>query len=234
MLNVLAGYDPLDPASARVPTEDYTAGLDKGVAGLRIGVLRSWYEATSEPEVIAAVDAALETLSGLGASIVDVEIPSIEFTKAISVIMMPEAFAYHEADLRETPELYGPALAPRLLTGGLFLAHEYVQAQRARAILKEETASVLREVDLLITPSTPKTAPTFAQAYDEAWRRGPSYTGLYNMTGLPALSVPCGFDSAGLPIGLQIAGRPFAEATVLQAGHTYERATSWHTRHPEV
>ena len=86
----------------------------------------------------------------------------------------------------------------------------------------------------MITPTTPKTAPTFEQAYSETFRRGPHYTSLYNMTGLPALSVPCGFDSAGLPIGLQIAGRPFAEATVLQAGHAYERASGWYTRHPVV
>lgn len=232
MLNALAGYDPKDPASARVPVEDYTAGLGKSIAGTRIGVLRSWYEPTTEPEVNAAVDAALDTFRSLGAVVTDVEIPHIEFTLSSQVIMLPEAFAYHEADLRETPELYAAPLRNRFLLGGLVLAYEYVQAQRARQILKEEVESVLRDVDLLVTPTTPKTAPTFEQAYDEAFRRGPHYTSLYNMTGLPALSVPCGFDGNGLPIGLQIAGRPFAEGAVLQAGHAYERAAGWYTRHP--
>jgi aspartyl-tRNA(Asn)/glutamyl-tRNA(Gln) amidotransferase subunit A len=234
MLNALAGYDPKDPASARVPVEDYTAGLGKSIAGTRIGVLRSWYEPATDPEVTAAVDAALETFTSLGATVTDVEIPHIEFTACNPVIMLSEAFAYHEADLRETPELYAPQLRDRFLLGGLFLAYEYVQAQRARQILKTEAEAVLREVDLLITPTTPKTAPTFEQAYGETFRRGPHYTSLYNQTGLPALSVPCGFDSTGLPIGLQIAGRPFAEAAVLQAGHAYERAAGWHTRHPEI
>jgi aspartyl-tRNA(Asn)/glutamyl-tRNA(Gln) amidotransferase subunit A len=234
MLNGLAGYDPKDPASARVPVEDFTAALGKSIAGTRIGVLRSWYEPTADAEVIAAVDAALETFTTLGATVTDVEIPHIELTACNTAIMLPEAFAYHEADLRETPELYAPQLRNRFLLGGLVLAHEYVQAQRARQILKAEVETVLREVDLLVTPTTPKTAPTFEQAYSEAYRRGPHYTSLYNLTGLPALSAPCGFDGSGLPIGLQIAGRPFAETAVLQAGHAYERAAGWYTRHPAL
>jgi aspartyl-tRNA(Asn)/glutamyl-tRNA(Gln) amidotransferase subunit A len=232
MLNALAAYDPKDPASARVPSEDYTAGLGQSIAGTRIGVLRSWYEPDTDPEVNAAVDAALATLQSLGATVTDVEIPHIAYAASSSAIMLPEAFAYHEADLRESPEMYAAPLRNRFLLGGLVLAHEYVQAQRARAILKDEVESVLHEVDLLVTPSTPKTAATFEQSYAETFRRGPGYTSVYNMTGLPALSVPCGFDSSGLPIGLQIAGRPFAEAAVLQAGHAYEQAAGWHMRHP--
>jgi aspartyl-tRNA(Asn)/glutamyl-tRNA(Gln) amidotransferase subunit A len=234
MLNAMAGYDARDPASARVPLEDFTAKLGQSLAGTRIGVLRSWYTPGTVPPVAAAVDAALDVFRSLGATVTDVEISSIELVTASSAIMMPEAFAYHEADLRATPEMYAAPLRNRFLTGGLYLAHEYVQAQRARAILKAEVADLLHEVDLLVTPTTPTTAPTFEQAYGEFFRRGPHYTSIYNMTGLPALSVPCGFDDNGLPIGLQIAGRPFAEATVLQAGHAYERETDWHRRHPSV
>jgi aspartyl-tRNA(Asn)/glutamyl-tRNA(Gln) amidotransferase subunit A len=234
MLNVLAGYDHADPASARVPAEDYTAALGSPVKGLKIGVLRSWYADGADAEVMTAVDSALTVLTGMGAVVEDVAIPSIELAKVSPAIMMSEAFSYHEADLRENPEKFNPLLSNRLKTGGLFLGYEYVNAQRARQVLKTEVTALLKEVDVLLTPTTAKTATPFETAYVEMSRRGPSYTSLFNMTGLPALSIPCGFDSAGLPIGLQIAGRPFAEKTVLQLGHAYERAAGWYTRHPAI
>ncbi len=234
MLNAMAGHDAKDPASARVPTEDFTATLGAGISGLKIGVLRSWYEPDTATAVTAAVDTAYRVLKDLGAIVTDVEIPNVSLAASISAIMMPEAYAYHAADLAETPEKYAPQLRARLASGGLYLADEYVSAQRARQILKQDVAELLKDVDLLVTPTAAKTAPGFDTAYAEAMRRGPSYTGLFNMTGLPALSVPCGFDETGMPIGLQIAGRPFAEATVLRAGHAYEQAAGWHARHPEL
>lgn len=234
MLGAMAGYDPKDPASVNVLVEDYTAGLGKSLAGVRVGVLRSWYEPDTAPEVAAAVGGALDVLRALGAVVSNVTLPSIEFAKSTAVIIQSEAYSYHAADLAKTPEKYAPQLRDRLMLGGVYLAEEYVQAQRARAILKEETATLLREVDLLVTPTAPKTAPTFETAYSEGYRRGAAYTSLFNMTGLPALSVPCGFDPAGLPIGLQIAGRPFAEGLVLRAGHAYQGATDWHHRHPAL
>jgi aspartyl-tRNA(Asn)/glutamyl-tRNA(Gln) amidotransferase subunit A len=234
MLGAMAGYDPKDPASANVPVEDYTAALGKSIKGLKVGVLRSWYEGVTNAEVNAAVDSALDVLRSLGAETVDVEVPSMAYAQSISVIMLSEAYSYHQGDLAATPELYAEPLKNRFLAGALFLAYEYVNAQRARQILKEDTAAVLKQVDVLISPTSPSTAPTFEQSYKEAFRRGPSFTGFYNMTGLPALSIPCGFDSNGLPIGLQIAGRPFAESTVLQVGHAYERAAGWYTRHPAL
>jgi aspartyl-tRNA(Asn)/glutamyl-tRNA(Gln) amidotransferase subunit A len=234
MMNALAGYDALDPASAAVPTEDYTAALDRGVTGLRVGVLRSWYTPDTNPEVAAAVDAAVAVLGELGAVVSDVTLPSVGLAPAYHVIAMSEAYAYHAADLRETPEKFALTLRNRLLSGALYQAHEYVNAQRARQILIDETAALLREVDVLVTPANPTTAPTFEQSYAETLRRGASYSTLFNLTGLPALVLPCGFDDAGLPIGLQVAGRPFAEATVLRAGHAYQRATDWHTRHPNL
>ena len=235
MLSAMAGYDAKDPASADVPPEDFTAALGSSIRGMRVGVLRSWYESSASASVIAAVDAALEVLTGMGAAVRDVDIPHIELVKSAQVINSAEAYAYHAADLAETPEKYPPLLRSSLSSGALYLAHEYVNAQRARQILKQEVAALLKDVDVLVTPTFAKTAPTFAQAYaDQRRRLSVSYTSLYNMTGLPALSIPCGFDDAGLPIGLQIAGRPFAEATVLQVGHAYERAAGWHTRHPPL
>jgi aspartyl-tRNA(Asn)/glutamyl-tRNA(Gln) amidotransferase subunit A len=233
MLNALAAYDPKDPASANVPAEDYTLSLGRSIKGMRVGVLRSWYTPTADEAVAETVEAALVTLKELGAEVVDVEIPHIGYTAVSSAIMMPEAYAYHQADLMETPEKYAPQLRARLLSGGLFLAHEYVNAQRARQILRQEVAETLRGVDVLVSPTSAQLAPTFEESYTSAMRRRQSYTGLYNMTGLPAISVNCGFVD-GLPVGLQVAGRPFAESTVLQVAHAYERAAGWYTRHPAL
>ena len=234
MLAPMSGYDPLDPGSAKQPVSDYTAALGSSIRGLKIGVLRSWYAPTAAEEVQAAVDGALAVFTSLGAVVKDVELPSIDLAKAVSAVMLPEAYSYHAADLNETPQNYGPQLVNRLKAGGLFFAHEYVTAQRARSILREDIKALLSNVDILVSPTSPKPAPTFDEAYGEAMRRGASYTSLYNMTGLPALSIPCGFTDAGLPIGLQLAGRPFDEATVLQAGHAYEQSAGWFQRHPQL
>jgi aspartyl-tRNA(Asn)/glutamyl-tRNA(Gln) amidotransferase subunit A len=232
MLAAIAGYDPKDPASARAPADDYTTPLTMGVRGLRVGVLRSYYEERSKPYVVAAVDAALGVLEELGATVSDVTIPHIELAKVSSAIMLPEAFAYHAPDLLETPEKYPPFLRNRLRSGALYLAHEYVNAQRARQILKQEFAEALRQLDVLVTPTRGDTAMTFPEAYED-YSRGPSYTTIYNLSGLPAISIPCGFHE-GLPMGLQIAGRPFDEATVLRVAHAYEQATGWYLRHPAL
>jgi aspartyl-tRNA(Asn)/glutamyl-tRNA(Gln) amidotransferase subunit A len=234
MLNAMAGYDPKDPASAKAPVEDYTAGLKSGVRGLRVGVLRSWFTPLADPGVAAAVNDAAKLLEGLGAEIVEVDVPHIDLAVVNSIILLSEAYSYHAKDLAETPELYAAQLKDRMLSGALFFASEYVNAQRARMLLKQELAEALKGVDVLISPTSPKTAPTFEGAYGEAMRRGLSFTGLYNLTGLPAMSIPCGFDDEGLPIGLQIAGRPFDEATVLKVAHAYERSAGWYTRHPAI
>jgi aspartyl-tRNA(Asn)/glutamyl-tRNA(Gln) amidotransferase subunit A len=235
LLGVMAGHDPKDPASARVPVGDYTSDLGKGVRGLRIGVPRAFFAEETTPEVAQAFDAALETLRALGAEVREIDWPALRFAAVNSLLITVEAFAYHEADLRATPEKFAPQLRNRMRSGGLYLSSEYVQAQRARRLMIEEARALLREVDLFALPSTPRTAPTFEEAYALPGPRRPAgFTGPFNMTGLPALSVCCGFDTNGLPIGLQLAGRPFDEATVLRAGHTYERAAGWHTRHPAL
>jgi aspartyl-tRNA(Asn)/glutamyl-tRNA(Gln) amidotransferase subunit A len=234
MMSALAGYDRHDPAAADVPAEEFRAGLDRGVRGLRIGVPRSWYAPTVSAEVGAAVDAALEVFRGLGAAVVDVELPSVALGMAAQSMIVAEGYSYHAGDLAAVSDLYSPGLRNRLSSGALMLASDYLAAQRAREVLKAEMATLLTEVDLLVSPSNPTTAPTFEQGARDALRRGPGYTGLYNMTGQPALSIPCGFDGSGLPIGLQIAGRPFADRTVLRAGHAYERAAGWYTRHPAL
>jgi aspartyl-tRNA(Asn)/glutamyl-tRNA(Gln) amidotransferase subunit A len=234
LLQSLAGHDPADPASSRAPVADYVGPLAGGVRGLRVGVPRAYFFDGIEPDVAAGFERALGTLRELGAEVRDVAIPSIGVTPAFMAIMLSEAFAYHERDLRERPGLYGEVLREKLLAGALVTASEYAQAQRLRARLARDMAVVLRTVDVLATPTVRATATPFSAVLDPDFPFPRTNMPPFNMTGLPALAVPCGFAANGLPLSLQIAGRPFDEATVLRVGHAYEQATDWHRRRPPV
>jgi aspartyl-tRNA(Asn)/glutamyl-tRNA(Gln) amidotransferase subunit A len=234
LLQALAGYDTADPASSREPVPDYVAPLVRGIRNLRIGVPREYFCEGLDPEVEKGFEQAIATLRQLGASVQDVQIPSIQSAPAYMVILLSEAYAYHERDLREHPELFGEVLRERMLAGGLITGSEYVQAQRIRVRLQGDMADVLRRVDVLATPTSPKPAATFTAMYDPNPEMPRSNTGPFNMTGLPTLAVPIGFSASGLPLSMQITGRPFDEATVLRVGHTYEQNAEWHTRHPNV
>jgi aspartyl-tRNA(Asn)/glutamyl-tRNA(Gln) amidotransferase subunit A len=234
LLQAMAGHDPADPASSPAPVEDYAAALDGGVRGLRIGVPRNYFFEDADAEIVAAFEEALRTLRALGAEVRDVVLPSLAATHSFLVILLAEAFAYHERDLRERPELYGDVLRERLLAGALVTGAEYVQAQRVRATIGAEVGETLRAVDLLATPTTPKPATPFSAAHDPDFGFPRSNMAPFNLTGLPTLALPCGFSSAGLPLSLQLAGRPFEETTVLRAGHAYQRATDWHRRRPAL
>ncbi len=234
LLQAMAGHDPADPASSTVPVDDYLAPLRRGVSGLRIGVPRNYFFEGVDTEVQRAFEDALDTLRKLGAEVRDVRIPSMQSAHSFLLILVAEAFAYHERDLRERPELYGEIARERLLSGALVTASEYTQAQRIRAEMCAETAEVMREVDVLATPTTPKPATPFTTAYDPELGFPRSNMAPFNLTGLPTLALPCGFSASGLPLSLQLSGRPFEEATVLRVGHAYEKATAWHTRRPPV
>ncbi len=234
LLQALVGHDPADPASSAAPVDDYLASLRTGIRGLRVGVPRAYFFEGVNPEMARAFEATLGVLRSLGASVEDVAIPSIHDSMAFMAIMLAEAFAYHERDLRERPDLYGEVLREKLLAGGLITGAEYAQAQRLRARLCEDMAAALTRVDVLATPTTPGPAPAFATVLDPDFAFARSNMGPFNMAGLPALAVPCGFTEAGLPLSLQIAGRAFDEATVLRVGHAYEQATDWHRRRPPV
>jgi aspartyl-tRNA(Asn)/glutamyl-tRNA(Gln) amidotransferase subunit A len=180
--------------------------------------------------VVDAFEEALVTLRRLGADVRDVRIPSMNATHAFLLILLAEAYAYHERDLREHPELYGDVLRERFQAGALVTAAEYMQAQRIRGQICQETAAVLRDVDVLATPTTPKPATPFSLAFDPEFGFPRSNMPPFNITGLPTLALPCGFSTSGLPLSLQLAGRPFEEEMVLRVGHAYEQATPWHTR----
>ena len=234
LLQAMAGHDPADPASSRAPVDDYLAPLGRDIRGVKIGVPRAYFFDGIDPEVAQAFEEAITTLRGLGAEVRDVTIPSLHTTPSFFLIVLAEAFAYHEHDIREHPELYGDVLRERILTGALVTAAEYTQAQRLRAQLCREMAEVLRDVDVLATPTTPTPATSFTRGAGPGARLPAQQHGSLQLTGLPTLALPCGFTASGLPLSLQLAGRPFEEGMVLRVGHAYEQATPWHTRRPPV
>ncbi|MBI4497278.1 MAG: Asp-tRNA(Asn)/Glu-tRNA(Gln) amidotransferase subunit GatA [Chloroflexi bacterium] len=235
MLQAIAGYDPKDPASSPAPVPDYRATLGQGLAGVRLGVCRPYFldHEALDPDVRQGVEQAIAELRGAGASVVEVGLPHAEQARiANTVIMLAEAYAYHEQTLQTRGHLFGKRLRLRLLEGGLLRASDYLQAQRTRSLFQEELGAALRQVDVLITPTSVRPASSWATFDPAATARDPSYTAPFNLTGVPVLSVPCGFSAAGLPLGMQIVGRSLDEATVLRVGHAYQQLTDWHTRQP--
>jgi len=212
------------------------AQLDRPVKGLRMGVPRPYFYDDLDPEIEAAVAQALRALGHLGLEPRDVALPDVALTFAVGrAVQRPEASAYHQKTLRATPELYEDETRRDLELGALYLATDYLQGQRVRGQLHERWLTVMQEVDLLVTPTVPVAAPP---PPEESGGSGVVKGSLlrntypFNLVGFPALSVPCGFTSAGLPIGLQIVGRPYEDLTVLRVGHYYQCASAWHTRRP--
>lgn len=240
LLQAIAGHDPQDPGSARVPVPNYRRGLRRGVKGLRLGVLADPYFRVMEPEVEGAFQQALRQLEALGAELEEVSLPLAEAGSAAnSAIVWVEASALHQRRLAAHPHLYSQEVREALTAGLAIPATAYVKAQQVRRLVGEQLAGLLRRVDLLALPATPIAAHPLEQ--EEVLLRGERvtvlrastrYMGLFNLTGLPALSVPCGFTPEGLPVGLQLVGRPFAEADLLRVAWAYEQATPWHRRRP--
>jgi aspartyl-tRNA(Asn)/glutamyl-tRNA(Gln) amidotransferase subunit A len=200
-----------------------------------IGVPEEWIAmANCQPDVSAAFQSALDVMKGLGAHIESVSLPGAEDAlRLVTTIMASEALAYHEPWLRSDRERYGAQCRTSLLAGLAYSAVDYLQAQRARQLLLGGMEIVMRSIDVIATPTLPWVAPT--QAEHEAQRgHYPSqpFLGLFNLTGQPSVSVPCGFDRAPMPIGLLLSGRPFEDATVLQVAAEYEAFTPWHRRRP--
>ncbi len=242
VLNAIAGYDERDPASANEPVPDFTASMDEGARGLRVGVPKEYFFDVIDPEVREAVDRATTVLEELGASVEEVSLPVLNYSAAISSpILGAEAAAFHQPYLSSRLDDYSPETRARLEVAALTRAVDYVKAQRARSYFNHEVAQVMKRVDLLVAPTCPLGATQIGQRTAQVGETSDTVMGFltrltrpFNITGTPAISVPCGFTSAGLPIGFQIAGRPFEEATVTRAAHAYQTATDWHTRRPTV
>ena len=241
-LNVLAGHDPRDPASAKVPVTDYTKALDGNVRGIRVGVPKEYIWDVVDPDVDGVVKKAIEQLEKLGATVQEVSIPHLKMVPFVLAILLAADVAGAHGDLvRTRGSEIGPLVRMRMEMGLFLTGADYLKAQRVRSLLNREFRQALSQVDLLVTPTIAVPAPKYS---DMDAKVGGSvrhvrdaltrFTRLFNMSGLPTISVPCGFSSGGLPIGLQLAGRPFEDATVLKVAYAYEQATEWHKQRPPV
>ena len=242
MLGIIAGHDPADATSSHRDVPDYVAALDGPVRGLRVGVPDNYYHDGLHPEVEAAMKQSVAALEALGARVERLRVPDPGPMVAAcnNVMVCAEAAAIHTRLLKERPGEIQPTVLARLAPGLRVSAYDYIQGSRLRAqFTREFIAEVFSKVDVIVAPSIPEPAPSLVEAKsgttDDIVRRMGRFSRLtrpINALGLPALSVPCGFSTAGLPIGLQLIGRPFDEALLLRLGHAYEQSTSWHTRRP--
>lgn len=234
LLQVIAGYDPLDPACVNLPVDNYLETIDQGVQGWRVALADGEYSADSDVEVLAAVEDAAKVFEQSGAVVTKADVSFLgEASLANGLMLQADAAAYHRQRLAEHPDWFGEDVRQRLQTGAAYSSTEYALARRTQVEMRRELEHFFADYDILLTPTTSIPAPPVegTDAVEQA-RRLTRFTAPFNLTGLPALSLPCGFTSGGLPIGLQIIGRAWGEARVLQAGHSYEQATEWHTRHP--
>ncbi len=237
LLQAIAGHDPEDPSSANRPAPDLLSGLNDGVKGLRIGWVRHFYEQDLDgsPGLRGALAQAAEVLRGLGATVEEVRLPSLHDLNACGLLILAaEAHAVHEPWLRTRFHDYGEYLRERLALAALITGADYVQAQRRRRELCAAVARVMARCDLLITAAQPGEARPIGQMTKWAGFESPNLTMPFNLTGQPAMVVCAGFGEGGLPLGLHIVGRPFEDATVLRAGHAFERATAWRQRRPAL
>jgi aspartyl-tRNA(Asn)/glutamyl-tRNA(Gln) amidotransferase subunit A len=237
MLGAMAGYDPADPASAERPVPDYRAALSGDVKGLRIGLIRHFYE-TDNPANEATrqgIAAAAKVLQDLGCSVREIRLsPLADWTACGILIMLAEGYAIHEANLRQRFTDYGEAFRDRMALAALISGGDYVQAVRRRRELVAEFATTMTDIDLLMTAAAPAEAPAIDAVGKFAIFERPSLTMPFNVTGAPAMSVCCGYTPTGLPLAFQLAGKPFDEVTVLKLAHAYERATPWRSSRPRL
>ena len=230
----IAGYHPADKASVDAPVEDYVAALKKSFQPLRVGLPKKFFFEDLDPEVASAINHAVSGLSAMGAEIREIELPvPIDRT-----LQSAEAYAFHAEFVARNPELYQPETLRRIRSGQNVSPEARLECRRELERARRDIASTFVSVDVLATPTTPIAAPAIAEL-----KRNPDLlrprellllrnTRPVNVWGLPAISVPCGFTEAGLPIGLQIIGPHWAEARVLQVACAYEQATAWHKREP--
>ena len=241
-MNAIAGPDPLDPATADVPVPDYTAALTGDIRGLRIGVVREYFDDELDAGVASLTEQAIAALGELGAEIVEVSLPLYDYAQPISnAILMAEATAAHRDLLLNQGDRLYPPVRERLEEGLFISAAEYLRAQQGRQVFCAQVNDLLRDVDLLAGPAEPVTAPALLERRVEVNGQArpvvpmlTKYTRVYNITGSPAISVPCGFAADGMPVGLHLAGRNFDEATALRAAYAYQQAAGWHTRRPPL
>jgi len=244
MLQAIAGVDPRDGSTSAEPVPDYRAALRRSPSGLRVGLPREMFEyAELDPQVKSAVEGAVAVLGELGVESDEISLPTSAHSGAVFVAIADvDSASFHARWLRTRGDDYDWNTRTRLESASLMPATAYIRAQRARALIRRELMQTLDRFDAILTPSGPTLSPLiedatgspggYYQGQRDLGRR--RYSSPPALAGLPAISVPCGFSSEGLPVGLQIIGRPFEESTLFQIASAYEQATDWHTRRPQV
>ena len=244
IMRTIAGHDPKDVFSARLPVPDYVAGLDGEVRGLRVGIIREYFESgLLDHETGDAVRTAAAVLGRLGARVEEVSVPMILLAGVIFCAIADSGSAVqHRRELLEEPDLLDPGPRRRMLAASLLPVALYYKVEQARNLMRDQIRAALDRFDVLICPSAPGAAGRIDRAQVATWttedlikfwQRG-SHTSPFSLAAVPALSMPCGYTASGLPIGLQIVGRPFGEATVLRAAHAYETNSDAHTKRPPL
>ncbi len=243
ILEAIAGHDPGDSASSRMPVPAYTQAVSRSVRGLRLGTCPEYVQAVGlEADVQAALTKAIDVFRARGLSVREVSVPHLTYSCAAgyNTIMRIEAFQYHFPNLRDRRVDYGAAFR-NIARGGFLTARDYLRAQRARALICEELRQAFEHIDVLILPVTAATPAGGAYAMEGtdvkvkkgSFTHGAAYTAPFNLTGTPSMAIPGGFNAAGMPIGLQLVARPFQEETLIAAGHHYQSTTDWHRRRPK-
>ena len=235
LLQAMAGYDAEDPASVDRPVADFTAGIGNSVKGLRIGVVRHFFETdnAASPATLQGINHALDVFEHLGAEVSDVTLsPLAEYHACGSVILSSEAYAVHEPWLKTRFNDYGELFRDRIALGGFIRATDYVQALRRRRTLCLEVKSAMADLDLLVSASQPAEAPRITEVPKWGTMEKPSLTMPFNLTGYPAMTVPTGFGAGGLPVGMQLIAKPFQEPLLFQAAHAFEKSISIRKRRP--
>lgn len=236
MLGVIAGYDELDPSSAETPVPDYRSAFKTQVSKLRFGIPQTPFFDRVDPEIAKAVGAAIEVLGKLASTVGEISLPSlgIPLDEIYTTVRGVEAYTYHAQWIAESPEKYQAPTRQRMIENAAAVkTTAYAEARRQVNVLRRAIKKTFAGVDLLITPTLPSPPVAIAQGANPT-AVSIRNTSPFNVFGLPAISIPCGFTAAGLPIGLQIVGAPFAESTVLALAHAYERETEWHQRRPKL
>lgn len=236
-MNVLAGHDPADPASARAPAPDHLAELDQGLAGLRFGIVRHFHEedARASDEIIQAIDRCGAVLRAGGAEVKDIKLPPLSrFTMTQRVIFHAESWAVHANWLRSRPGDYSHIARRKLIVGAFLGAGDYVQAERWRKQLIDAVDSALEQVDVLIVANSFEPASEIADEIEFARTYGRHARSPFNLTGHPALALMCGLSTTGLPLSVQFVGRCHADHTLLRAGAGFEKHSGWRSSHPPM
>jgi aspartyl-tRNA(Asn)/glutamyl-tRNA(Gln) amidotransferase subunit A len=234
LLQVIAGYDEQDTTSEKMSIPDYAQALGTKVSSLRVGAPREFFFADLDPEVDAAVKESLSVLAKLTAGIHDVALPSSNMETLRDVVRAAEAYAYHREYVTKTPELYQPLTLTRIRAGANVTTPAYIQGRRDLDQVRRTAGKWLESVDVLVTPTIPIPPAAISDPHANDILPEVRNTSPFNVNGWPAISLPCGFTSQGLPIGLQIIGPHGGEAVVFRLAHAYEQATEWHKRRPQM